>query len=238
MNTSKTSLLASLFSLGLIVSPAASAVAEPEAAYCPTLAAALPDIDRTYADLKKAADAEAAAEAAQAEDDQDSGDEDEDGGDKKEGSATAAKPNTDVDAAALLQKEVELADRLNSQLNDLAHQTQEDGLKRIAREATDTAASFATALHEKQNGDAPDTTPSGKAGGSIPEAAPAVDPGMLAGLAHPNQEGDAGEDWAANFNFSSNKLRNEMNALNHLCQAGDSPQPPGAANTGERRGGR
>jgi hypothetical protein len=237
VTTSRTSLLASLFGLGLIVSPASAAVAEPEAAYCPTLSAALPEIDQTYTELKKAADAEASAEAAQAEDDGDEDNRDKDDGDKQEDTAKVAKPSSDVDPAALVQKEVELADRLTGQLNDLAHQTQEDSLKRIAREATDTAASFAAALHEKQNGEAPDTAPSGKSGGDIPDAAPGVDAGMLAGLAHPNQEGDAGDDWAANFNYSSNKLRNEMNALNHLCQANDVAQPSGAAEPGERRGG-
>ncbi|MGL6234600.1 MAG: hypothetical protein ACRC20_04585 [Segniliparus sp.] len=233
MTASRTSLLAPLLGVSLIglAVPgfAPNAAADPEAAaYCDTLSAALPGIDATYKELKKTADAEAAAADAPPEDEDEEAQDD---------APKKAKPLADLDEATLLQREIELADRLSGSLNDLAHQTQEAGLKRIAKEASDTAGSFSGSLREKQDGGAPDAGPRSRPNEDAPDPAETPNIGMLGGLVHQNPTGTPGDDWYANLSYSSNKLRNEMNALNHLCQAVDLGQPDGSVAPGGRRAG-
>ncbi|EFV15124.1 hypothetical protein [Segniliparus rugosus] len=233
MTVPRTSSLAPLLSLGLIslvvsgLGP--NAAADPQAPYCETLSAALPGIDATYQELKKTADAAAAAADAPAEEEDDEG--------APEGSPAKAQQQADLDPDSLLQKEIELADRLAGSLNDLAHQTQEAGLKRIAKEAFDTAGSFAASLREQQDEDTPAPAPRARPNEEAPDPAAAPNVGMLAGLVHQNPTGNAGDDWYANFSYNANKLRNEMNALDHLCQEVDVSQPDGAVAAGNRRAG-
>lgn len=233
MTAHRTSLLAPLLGFSLIGFTASGfapgAAADPEAAYCETLSAALPGIDATYLDLKKTADAEAVAGES-------SDDEDENA---QDGAAAQANPLADLDEATLVEREIDLSDRLSVSLNDLAHQTQEDGLKRIAKEASETAGLFTDALRDSHDKDAPAAEPRYRQSedAPIPSGTPNINIGVLSGLMHPTA-GNSGDDLFANLSYSSNKLRNEMNALNHLCQAVNTDQQQeGAVAPGSRRAG-